>query len=314
MGVRSIRKMAKANPTMEGAGVKLHRVFGFHDTKAYDPFLLLDDFRGDDPEDYEKGFPWHPHRGIETITYMLAGRVEHGDSLGNSGSVNPGGVQWMTAGNGIIHQEMPKGEESGRMYGFQLWANLAASDKMCAPRYQEFGEAEMPEAVEEDGCRARVICGSLWGESGPVERHDIDPLYADVTIPPGMKKRIPVGAGRTVFAYVFEGGGYFTESSEPFSFPSEPERWIDTEPPVRAGNRTLVLFDGGGNGGDGESSDEGDEIFVRAGEEGVRFLLAAGRPIGEPVAWYGPIVMNTREELKQAFDELNAGTFLKHRE
>lgn len=298
MSVRNIRKMAKASPTREGAGVHLHRVFGFHDTSLYDPFLLLDDFRGDDPEAYRHGFPWHPHRGIETITYMLAGKVEHGDSLGNSGVIAPGGVQWMTAGRGIIHQEMPKGEPDGRMYGFQLWANLASTEKMQEPRYQEFEAGRIP-VVRREGVEARLICGSLWGEVGPVAGIGIDPLYADISVPSHRELSVPVERGRTAFVYVFEGDGCFAGEEGPFSHPTESEGWSDTDPPGRAYNRSLVLFE------------DGDEVAVHAGEYGVRFLLIAGNPLREPVAWYGPIVMNTREELKQAFDELEKGTFLQ---
>ncbi len=275
--------MVKAAPAIEGAGVRLNRVFGFHDTGDYDPFLLLDDFRGDNPADYLKGFPRHPHRGIETITYMLAGTVEHGDSLGNRGTIGPGGVQWMTAGSGIIHEEMPKGDDAGRMYGFQLWANLAAKDKMCAPRYQEFRGEDIPEIRGGDGTVLRLICGSLEGSDGPVKGIGIDPLYADISIPANVEKKFPLPSGRTAFAYIIEGSGRFDDSSEP--------------PAV---NRTLVLFS------------DGDEIAVRPGPDGVRFLLVSGCALKEPVAWYGPIVMNTREELQTAFEELEDGTFLKN--
>ncbi len=288
MSIRPVNKMIKAQPAIEGAGVRLNRVFGFHDTGDYDPFLLLDDFRGDNPVDYLKGFPSHPHRGIETITYMLAGTVEHGDSLGNRGTIGPGGVQWMTAGSGIIHEEMPKGDETGRMYGFQLWANLSAGDKMCAPRYQEFRGEDIPEVRGADGSVLRVICGTLEGTDGPVKGIGIDPLYADILIPGDAEKRFTLPSGRTAFAHVIEGSGRFDDSPEPLSGQLEAE------------NRTLVLFS------------DGDEIVVRPGKNGVRFLLVSGRALKEPVAWYGPIVMNTREELQTAFEELEAGTFLEN--
>ncbi len=299
MSLRPIKRLAKAKPTIEGAGVQLRRAFGFGDTSDFDPFLLLDDFRSDNPADYLAGFPWHPHRGIETITYVLAGTVEHGDSIGNRGVISPGDIQWMTAGSGIIHQEMPKGDRSGRMHGFQLWANLPSALKMTAPRYQEVKAAEIPEVIDDDGAGVRVICGSFRGRTGPVEGVAADPIYLDVSIPAGKSKTLPVETTRNAFAYVFAGKGKFCNSSEPLAVPTESAGWWDTAPPVEADNRSLVLFD------------RGDELTVRAGEEGVRFLLVSGRPLQEPVAWYGPIVMNTQEELRQAFRELQAGTFLK---
>ena len=297
--IRKIKKMAKAKPTMEGAGVHLHRAFGFQDTDSYDPFLLLDDFRGDNPDDYLAGFPWHPHRGIETITYMLAGSVEHGDSLGNSGVIEAGGVQWMTAGSGIIHQEMPKPGPGGRMYGFQLWANLAASEKMTQPRYQEFAADQIPSATGPEGASAKVICGYLWDTAGPVHGIGINPVYADMYIPPGVNLTLPIAAERSAFAYVYEGSVCFSDERDPFSHPTEAERWHDTQPPAEAENRTLVLFD------------QGRQIKLSSGEQGARFLFVSGVPLREPVAWYGPIVMNTRQELKQAFAELDQGTFLQ---
>jgi len=300
MSIRPVRRIAKAKPTIEGAGVRLRRAFGFGDTEEFDPFLLLDDFRNEKPEDYAGGFPWHPHRGIETITYVLAGNVDHGDSLGNQGTIGPGDVQWMTAGSGIIHQEMPKGDSQGRMHGFQLWANLPSSLKMTHPRYQEISAGNIPEAVEDDGTSARVICGELWGVSGPVDGIAARPTYVDVRVPPGVKRSIPVETWRQGFAYVFEGSGKFCNASEPLSVPTEGMGWSDISPAAEAENRSLVLFD------------SGDEVVVTAGETGIRFLLISGKPLREPVAWYGPIVMNTREELRQAFDEYRAGTFLKH--
>jgi redox-sensitive bicupin YhaK (pirin superfamily) len=301
MTIRAVTRLSKARPTIEGAGVHLHRAFGFGTTSDFDPFLLLDDFRNDIPEDYVAGFPWHPHRGIETITYVLAGTVEHGDSMGNSGSIGAGDVQWMTAGRGIIHQEMPKGDEAGRMHGFQLWANLPAALKMTEPRYQEVKAGDIPMVTDDDGTRARVICGSLWGTTGPVDGIAADPIYLDVSVPPRQRKTLPVEATRHAFAYVFAGAGQFGNASGPLAVPTEPAGWADTTPPAEAGNRSLVLFD------------RGDEIVVQAGEDGVRFLLISGQPLREPVAWYGPIVMNTQEELRQAFEELREGTFLNPR-
>jgi quercetin 2,3-dioxygenase len=281
MRIRQIRRIVKSKPTLEGAGVHLHRAFGFGSTSEFDPFLLLDDFRGDAPRDYQAGFPWHPHRGMETITYVLAGTVEHGDSMGNRGVIGPGDVQWMTAGSRIIHQEMPKGDETGRMYGFQLWANLPRSLKMTAPRYQEVKANEIPEVNEADGTRVRVVCGDFAGTKGPVDSIPADPVYLDVSVSPGIKKSFRVDSERHAFAYVFEGSGAFCSGSD------------------QADNRSLVLFDAG------------DEISVQAGSTGVRFLLVSGKPLREPVAWNGPIVMNTQEELRQAFEELEKGTFLK---
>lgn len=299
MSVRPIKRLIQSKPTLEGAGVRLRRAFGFGNTSDFDPFLLLDDFRNDIPEDYLAGFPWHPHRGIETITYVLAGTVEHGDSLGNRGVIGPGDVQWMTAGRGIIHQEMPKGDATGRMHGFQLWANLPASLKMTAPRYQEITAPEIPEVIDDSGVRARVICGAFWGRRGPVEGIAADPVYLDVSVPPGVKATLPVETTRHAFAYVFAGSGKFCDASEPLAVPTEGVGWAETAPPREADNRSLVLFD------------QGDEVSVQAGDEGVRFLLVSGRPLKEPVAWYGPIVMNTQAELRQAFEELRQGTFLR---
>ena len=300
MTVRPVAQLTKAKPTLEGAGVHLRRAFGFGDTTAYDPFLLLDDFRNDIPKDYLAGFPWHPHRGIETITYVLAGTVEHGDSLGNSGVIGPGDVQWMTAGSGIIHQEMPKGDAAGRMHGFQLWANLPAALKMTAPRYQGVTAAEIPIVVDdEDGTEVRVVCGSYRDTTGPIDGVAAAPIYLDVSVPPRTSKVLPVEASRQAFAYVFAGTGSFCDAAGPLAVPTEPLGWADTTPPARAENRSLVHFG------------DGDEVVVQAGEEGIRFLLVSGMPLREPVAWYGPIVMNTQEELRRAFEELQAGTFLR---
>jgi redox-sensitive bicupin YhaK (pirin superfamily) len=300
MSIRPVKRLIRAKPTLEGAGVHLRRAFGFGDPGEFDPFLLLDDFRNDRPIDYLAGFPWHPHRGIETITYVLAGTVEHGDSIGNRGSIGAGDIQWMTAGSGIIHQEMPKGDAEGRMHGFQLWANLPSSLKMTAPRYQEVKAPEIPVITDDDGTSASVVCGSFWGMTGPVEGIAADPTYLDVSIPPGRRKVLPVETTRHAFAYVFAGSGKFCNASGPLAVPTEGVGWwSDAAPPAFADNRSLVLFD------------RGDEVTVEAGEEGIRFLLISGKPLAEPVAWYGPIVMNTQEQLKQAFDELQRGTFLK---
>ena len=301
MSIRPVKQVIKSRPTIEGAGVRLDRAFGFGNTSDFDPFLLLDDFRNERPEDYLAGFPWHPHRGIETITYVLAGTVDHGDSLGHSGTIGAGDVQWMTAGSGIIHQEMPKGDAGGRMHGFQLWGNLPSSLKMTPPRYQEVKAAEIPEVTDDDGTRVRIVCGEFWGRKGPVDGVAADPVYIDVFVPPNMRKTLPVETTRHAFAYVFEGAGKFCNASGPLAVSTDPVGRADITPPAEADNRSLVLFD------------LGDEVTVQAGDEGVRFLLVSGKPLEEPVAWYGPIVMNTQEELRQAFSELRDGTFLKHK-
>ncbi len=299
MSLRPIKRLSQSKPTMEGAGVHLRRAFGFGNTTEFDPFLLFDDFRNEVPEFYLAGFPWHPHRGIETVTYVLAGTVEHGDSLGNHGALGAGDVQWMTAGSGIIHQEMPKGDQTGRMHGFQLWANLPASLKMTAPRYQDVKAADVPEVTDDDGTRVRIVCGEFWGRRGPVDGIAADPIYLDVSVPPGKKRSLPVETTRHAFAYVFAGAAKFCNASGPLAVPTESVGWSDTRPPTRAENRSLILFD------------SGDEISLTAGEDGARFLLVSGKPLEEPVAWYGPIVMNTNEQLRQAYDELQKGTFLK---
>ena len=300
MSLRPVKQILQTQPTIEGAGVKLQRAFGFGKTKEFDPFLLLDDFRNEHPEDYLAGFPWHPHRGIETITYVLAGSVEHGDSLGNQGKMTAGDVQWMTAGSGILHQEMPRGDEHGRMHGFQLWANLPASLKMTAPRYQDISSDAIPEVTEDDGTRARIICGEFWGRRGPVEGVAADPAYVDISVPPGTRKRIRIDVTRNAFAYVFAGSGTFRDASEPRAVLTEHTAVPEAAPTYDARNHSLVLFD------------RGDEILVQAGPEGIRFLLVSGKPIEEPVAWYGPIVMNYPGQLKQAMAELQEGTFIKH--
>ena len=299
MTIRAVKSVSQSRPTLEGAGVKLRRAFGFGDTSDFDPFLMMDDFRNDRPSDYLAGFPWHPHRGIETITYVLAVSVAHGDSLGNRGVLGAGDVQWMTAGRGILHQEMPKGDTVGRMHGFQLWANLPSSLKMTAPRYQDVPSAAIPEIVDDDGVSVRVICGEFWGKKGPVDGVAAEPRYLDVSIPPNVRKTLPVETYRQVFAYIFEGSGRFAGASEPFGVLRE-EMVGGEEILVReaVGNRSLVVFD------------SGDEVVVTAGDQGLRFLLVSGRPIREPVAWHGPIVMNTDAEIKQAMRDLRNGTFI----
>jgi redox-sensitive bicupin YhaK (pirin superfamily) len=304
MSLRPVKDIRQSVPTMEGAGVQLRRAFGFGTTSDFDPFLLLDDFRNENPDAYIAGFPWHPHRGIETITYVLAGTVEHGDSLGNRGRMGAGDVQWMTAGSGILHQEMPKGDTDGRMHGFQLWANLPSSLKMTAPRYQDISAADIPEVTDDDGTRARIIIGNFWGKSGPVEGVAADPRYLDISVPPGKTKRIPVDRANNAFAYVFAGSGTFRDSSDPQAVKTEVVNpgAKDDGSFDEVTNRSLVVFD------------RGDEIVVRAGNQGIRFLLVSGKPLEEPVAWRGPIVMNSNVELQQAYAELRAGTFIKHAE
>ncbi len=302
MSIRAVKRVSQSRPTLEGAGVRLRRGFGFGDTSEYDPFLLFDDFRNDKPADYVAGFPWHPHRGIETITYVLSGVVEHGDSLGNRGALGAGDVQWMTAGSGIIHQEMPKGDAEGHMHGFQLWANLPASLKMTNPRYQDVTAQDIPEVIDDDGTRVRVVVGEFWGKRGPVDGIAADPIYLDVSVGPGQRKSLPIETSRHAFAYVFAGAGRFRDASTPRGVLTDTTGEIDDAPVLdETGNRSLVLFD------------RGDEVVVQAGDEGMRFLLVSGKPLEEPVAWYGPIVMNTDAELQTAFSELRQGNFIKHR-
>jgi quercetin 2,3-dioxygenase len=307
MSLRPVKRIIQSQPTLEGAGVRLRRAFGFGDTEEYDPFLLFDDFRNDNPRDYLAGFPWHPHRGIETITYVLAGTVAHGDSLGNSGALGAGDVQWMTAGRGILHQEMPQGDVKGRMHGFQLWANLPSRLKMTKPRYQDIGAKDIPEVTDDDGTRVRVIVGDFWGKKGPVEGVAAEPRYLDVWVPPGKKKSLKVDRAAHAFAYVFEGSGKFRDASAPSPVATEAVGPVVSASDARAtagddaSDRSLVLFD------------TGDEVTVQAGEHGIRFLLVSGKPIEEPVAWYGPIVMNTQEQLRQAYEDLQAGTFIDER-
>ncbi|HUY81554.1 MAG TPA: pirin family protein [Acidobacteriaceae bacterium] len=301
MSLRAVKQILETKPTLEGAGVKLQRAFGFGKTKEFDPFLLFDDFRNEKPEDYLAGFPWHPHRGIETITYVLAGSVEHGDSLGNKGKMTSGDVQWMTAGSGILHQEMPRGDEQGRMHGFQLWANLPSRLKMTDPRYQDIPSSAIPEVTDDDGTHVRIISGEFWGNRGPVEGVAADPSYLDISVAPGKRKRLKVEIERNAFAYVFAGSGTFRDASNPQAVLTEQAADPNAKLVYESRNHSLVLFD------------RGDEITVQAGPEGIRFLLVSGRPIEEPVAWYGPIVMNTQEELRQAMAELHTGGFIKHR-
>jgi redox-sensitive bicupin YhaK (pirin superfamily) len=299
MSIRPIKRISQPTPTLEGAGVRLQRAFGFGNTTDFDPFLLLDDFRNDRPQDYLAGFPWHPHRGIETITYVLAGSVEHGDSLGNRGSLGAGDVQWMTAGSGILHQEMPRGDSAGRMHGFQLWANLPSSLKMTSPRYQDVSAGDVPEVIEDDGTTVRVVCGEFGGRTGAVDGVAANPRYLDISVPPGLRKRFKVELSRHAFAYVFAGDGTFRDASDPRPVRTEEVGSGNTSADYDARNRSLVLFDAG------------DEVVVQAGDQGIRFLLVSGEPIQEPVAWRGPIVMNTDAQLRQAFAELHDGTFIK---
>jgi len=300
MSIRPVTQTNLAQATMEGAGVHLHRAFGFGDPTRMDPFLLFDDFRGDRPADYQRGFPWHPHRGIETITYVLAGSVDHGDSLGNRGTLKGGDVQWMTAGSGILHQEMPTGNARGQMHGFQLWANLPGHLKMTAPRYQDVKGGDIPEIMDDDGTVVKVIVGSFWGKTGPVDGIAADPQYLDIYVPPGVRKSFKVDTYRHAFAYVYDGAGNFRDASRPRGVLLEKEvRGQEVNIRDMSGNRTLIEFG------------TGDDVTVQAGENGVRFLLISGAPLQEPVAWHGPIVMNTQAEIRQAMADLKNGTFIK---
>jgi redox-sensitive bicupin YhaK (pirin superfamily) len=291
---RRIAQIIKSQSTLEGAGVHLKRVFGFGNTDLFDPFLLLDDFRSDNPAHYTKGFPWHPHRGIETITYVIDGQVEHGDSLGNSGVISSGDIQWMTAGSGIIHQEMPKGDENGRMGGFQLWANLPATDKMTRPRYRDVTHDQIPKVLLDNGTIIRIICGETYGKKGPAQNIFIDPSYLDINIPSEQVFKHPIKQGHTVFAYVIDGQGFFGPTAI-----TDDDNDQNIEVSDIISNETLVLFS------------DGDQVVVSTRKDAVRFLLISGKPIREPVAWQGPIVMNTQEELRLAFEEYQAGTFIK---
>jgi len=297
---RRVRQIVKSRATMEGAGVHLHRAIGFGHPETYDPFLLLDDFRSDEPDEFLAGFPWHPHRGMETITYVLRGEVEHRDSLGNRGVIAAGDVQWMSAGSGIIHQEMPKGDRNGSLHGFQLWANLPAKQKMTAPRYREIKAVEIPAVTDPGGATIKVVAGTVDGVSGPVKDVVTGPEYLDVSVPPGKSFTHATPRGHTVFAYVIGGKGVFCHESDPYTYESVGENYFDMKRERLIGDRHLVSFG------------DGDKVSVSAEAEPVRFLLISGRPIGEPIAWQGPIVMNTDEELRVAFEELENDTFIKH--
>ena len=299
--VRKISKVWKGKPTIEGAGVHLKRAFGNNDVPLFDPFLLLDDFHSNYPPDYLKGFPWHPHRGIETITYVIHGKVEHGDSMGNKGVIETGDVQWMTAGSGIIHQEMPLGDNDGLMWGFQLWANLPASNKMMDPRYHGITAGEIPEVTLPGDVRAKVISGELSGEKGPVRGVVIDPGYLDVTVPPETTFTHPIRRGHKVFAYVVHGEGYFDPERNAYVHEVVGTNYFDIKRQCAYSAENLILYG------------DGDAVAITTQERPVRFLLVSGQPIGEPVAWYGPIVMNTQEELQIAFEEYEKGTFIKHK-
>lgn len=298
---RTIERVYHSKPTLEGAGVLLKRAFSHELAQRLDPFLLLDDFHSNNPADYLAGFPWHPHRGIETITYMLQGEVEHGDSMGNQGVIHPGDVQWMTAGSGIIHQEMPKGQKDGWMWGFQLWANLPAAYKMMDPRYREVTSGQIPEAKAANGVKVKVICGEVNGVKGPVQDIVTDPQYLDVRVPAkgGFTHAIP--DGYTAFAYVIEGSGYFEPERDPYGYEMEGRNYFDFKRDCAMGPESLVIFN------------ENGEVTVSTEDQGVRFLLVSGKPIRQPIAWYGPIVMNTQAEIKLAFEEYQNGTFLKHK-
>lgn len=298
---RKIKKILKSKPTIEGAGVHLKRAFGFYQVPLLDPFLLLDDFHSDNPSDYIKGFPWHPHRGIETITYMLHGQVEHGDSMGNKGVIHPGDVQWMTAGSGIIHQEMPKGQKNGLMWGFQLWANLPASHKMMDPRYRDVRSDQIPETTLAKGVKVKIICGEVNGVKGPVRDIMTDPEYLDITVPPKSTLKYPVKKGHTTFAYVIDGQGYFDEGRNSYAYEAEGANYFDFKRECLMGPENLVIYG------------DGTEVMISTENQQVRFLFISGKPIKEPVAWYGPIVMNTQEELRIAFEEYQSGTFIKHK-
>ena len=297
---RKIRKVFRSKPVIEGAGVHLKRAFGFGKENEFDPFLLLDDFRSDNPEQYIKGFPWHPHRGIETITYVLTGNVEHGDSMGNEGNISSGDVQWMTAGSGIIHQEMPKGNDRGAMGGFQLWANLPARQKMMPPRYRDIKADQIPNIELENGVKFKIISGKVGKTEGPVRDIVIDPEYLDVTVPPDTVFTHPTRRRHTVFAYVIAGRGFFCQGKKPFTYELEGVNYFDMERETFVENETLILYG------------DGDHVTVSTEEQPVRFLLVSGKPLHEPVAWQGPIVMNTQEELGTAFREFRQGTFIKH--
>lgn len=297
--VRKIKKIFKSMPVLEGAGVHLKRAFGYYNVPQFDPFLMLDDFRSDNPADYLAGFPWHPHRGIETITYVLQGKVEHGDSMGNKGVISSGDVQWMTAGSGVIHQEMPKGDKDGVMGGFQLWANLPAKQKMMDPRYREVKESMIPEIKRKDGSIIKIIAGKFDGVQGPVKDIVIDPEYLDIFVPANTTFIHHVNSEYTVFAYVFSGEAYFDKGQDPFAYEAEGVNYFDFKRECLIGSESIVLYD------------VGSEITITTKDKPARFLLISGKPLKEPIAWYGPIVMNTQDELRTAFQEYQNGTFVK---
>ncbi len=301
VGVRQIKRVWKSIPTVEGAGVRLNRVFGFHQIPQLDPFLLLDCFRSDNRDDYVRGFPWHPHRGIETITYVLDGDVEHQDSLGNRGVIRSGDVQWMTAGSGIIHQEMPQGDAKGRMWGFQLWSNLPKRQKMMDPRYREVTSGQIPAVKTAEGATVRIICGEVGGVQGPVREIVTDPELLDVSLPAGKTFTRPVKAGYTAFAYVVEGEGYFDAGRNPFEREVVGENYFDMPSSCVCREGEIVLYE-----------PAGDTVLVTTDKKPVRFLLISGKPLKEPIAWRGPIVVNTQAELATAFQEYQDGSFIKH--
>jgi hypothetical protein len=300
MTIRRIAKIFKSRPTIEGAGVHLKRAFGYSQVPQFDPFLMLDDFHANDPDKYLPGFPWHPHRGIETITYILEGRVEHGDSMGNSGVIEAGDVQWMTAGSGIIHQEMPKESPTGTMWGFQFWANLPADHKMIAPRYREVKAAEIPEVAMAQGVKVKVVAGKVAGVKGPVRDITIEPEMLDITIPAGTVFKHTLPVGHTAFAYILDGEGYFDDRRDAYAYEMVGHGWTDLERRCVCRHETVVLFE-----------HAGDTVLVTTTDQPLRFLFVSGKPLKEPVAWYGPIVMNTQDELRVAFEEYNLGTFIK---
>ncbi len=300
MTLRKIMKLFKSRPTIEGAGVHLKRAFGYSQVPQFDPFLMLDDFHTSNPDEYLAGFPWHPHRGIETITYVLEGLVEHGDSMGNKGTIGAGDVQWMTAGSGIIHQEMPQISPTGTMWGFQFWANLPASHKMMKPRYQDIKAAEIPSVTLENGSVVKVMAGTLAGVEGPVKDIVIDPEMLDVSMPAGTTFVHPLPQGHTCFAYVLNGEGYFDDRRDAYAYEVVGRGWSDVERRCVCEPETVVLLE-----------HEGESVQVTTADKPLRFLLVSGRPLNEPVAWQGPIVMNNQEELRTAFEEFRNGTFIK---
>lgn len=282
MSIRTVMRIIKAQPTSDGAGVRLFRTIGSQALDALDPFLLLDEFKSDQKNDYLAGFPDHPHRGFETVTYMLAGSMQHKDHKGNEGNLVAGSVQWMTAGRGIIHSEMPK-QDNGLMWGFQLWVNLPAAHKMTAPRYQDIPPEDVPELITADGVKIRVIAGKIGGVGGAVQGIVTEPLYLDVHVPCNANYSLPVQKDHAALCYVFVGQGQFGST--------------DTIPGQQVAAQHLAVLS------------DGEELTVKTESEDVRFLLLAGKPLREPIARYGPFVMNTREEIIQAFEDYQHGTF-----